>query len=545
MGIVSAVEKGDFSVKSVKRSTKHKSPAPPFTTSTMLQEASKKLGVQSQRIMRVAQELYEGVNLGSEYGGVQGLITYMRTDSLRISAEAQASAKEYIVEKYGEEYYPEKPREYKSKALSQDAHEAIRPARVDLEPIKIRKMLSSDQYRLYKLIWDRFVASQMQSAEMATLTVDFENSGYIFRASGYNVTFQGYMALYEEAGDEVRAQADEPGEVADIKIPDLKKGDALASRAISPDKHFTEAPPRYTERSLVKCLEDMGIGRPSTYTPIITTIVARNYVKREGGSLVPTPLGEVTTTLMEENFKDIVDYKFTADMEKKLDAIGKGTKSINSLLGDFWKDFSVELQRAEKNIGSQSIEIPAEETDIICDKCGQKMVIKNGRFGKFAACPNYPKCRNTKPLTPAEKPAKENDEGEKEQKKVQIADFKCEKCGSDMVLRSGPFGSFYACSKYPTCKFTKAKTKELGVDCPACGSKIITKYGRNKIAFYSCEKYPECNFSTWDMPTNERCPDCNSLLFKKKGKALLVCSSGDCKFSKEYVADAKKGNDNE
>ncbi len=527
--VVAAVQGKPFTVRDVKRATRQKLPAPPFTTSTMQQEASRKLGFQSQRIMRVAQELYEGINVGTENGGVQGLITYMRTDSLRISAEAQSAARDLIAEKYGKDYCPAKPRVYKTRANAQDAHEAIRPSHVDLEPAKVHKYLTVDQYRLYKLIWERFVASQMQSATLNTMNVELEAQGYVFRAGGYSVAFPGYMAVYEESEDE-DTRADAISEQKDARIPELVVGEALNATAVVPACHFTEAPPRYTEASLIKFLDEKGIGRPSTYNTIITTIVSRNYVTRDGKSLVPTPLGEVTTKLMKENFSDIVDYAFTAHMEDQLDEIEKGTVDMTAVLNDFWGGFEKALNCAETTIGKGGFELPAEETDIICDKCGAKMVVKNGRYGKFAACPNYPTCKNTKPL----EEKKPEEKVEKEEKKpVIVADFKCELCGSDMVQRTGKFGTFFACSCYPKCRFTKQKTKELDVPCPKCGSKILVKTGRNKSVFYSCEKYPECDFSSWDMPVNEKCPDCGKLLFRKKGKALLVCHDKACGYRRE------------
>ena len=518
-----------FTVKSVKRASRQKLPAPPFTTSTMQQEASRKLGFQSQRIMRVAQELYEGINVGTENGGVQGLITYMRTDSLRISADAQAAARDLITAKYGADFCPAKPRVYKAKANAQDAHEAIRPSHVDLEPAKIHKYLTPDQYRLYKLIWERFVASQMQSANLNTLAVELESAGYLFRAGGYSVDFPGYMAVYEETEDEEKTRADAISEQKDIRIPDLTEGAALSANRVEPTRHFTEAPARYTEASLIKFLDEKGIGRPSTYNTIITTIVSRNYVVRDGKSLIPTPLGEVTTKLMKENFSDIVDYAFTAQMEDQLDEIEKGNAEMVGVLEPFWQGFSKELEKAETTIGKGSFELPVEETDIICDKCGAKMVIKNGRYGKFAACPNYPTCKNTKALEEKKVEAPER----VEKKPPVVADFKCEKCGADMVQRTGRFGSFFACSRYPECNFTKQKNKELDVPCPQCGSKVLIKTGRNKTVFYSCEKYPTCDFSSWDMPVNEKCPQCGKILFRKKGKALLVCHDKDCGFKRE------------
>ena len=365
MRVVNAVKDAPFTVSSVKHSTRHKTPAPPFITSSLQQEAFNKLNFQSSRTMRVAQELYEGVNVGTEFGGVQGLITYMRTDSLRVSAEAQENAKALITSRYGEKFYPEQPRVYKSGSDAQDAHEAIRPTRIDLEPAMIRRSLTPDQYKLYKLIWERFVASQMASAVLKTLTVDFDSVGYLFRTSGYTVEFPGYMALYEESEVEENRKADNPKEVRDIRIPDLTEGEILTGESVTPLRHFTEPPARYNEGSLIKFLKEKGIGRPSTYAQIISTITTRGYVKREGKSLVPTPLGEVTTKLMKERFPDIVDYRFTANIEEGLDDIEGGEKTVSAVLNDFWADFSEELKEAEEVIGTLQADIPPEETDIV------------------------------------------------------------------------------------------------------------------------------------------------------------------------------------
>ena len=533
MKVVNAINGKKFSVKSVKRSVRHKAPAPPFTTSTMQQDASKKLKFQSQKVMKVAQELYEGINLGSEFGGVQGLITYMRTDSLRISAEAQNAAKDFIIEHFGEKYYPASPRVYKTRNGAQDAHEAIRPSKIELEPNLIKKHLTADQFKLYKLIWDRFTASQMQSADISALTMDFENSGYIFRTSGYTVTFPGYMAVYEESEEEQKRNADEPEEIRDISLPSLNQGEILDMEKVIPDKHFTEPPARYTEASLIKFMEEKGIGRPSTYAPIITTIIGREYVKRDGKSFVPTELGEITTNLMKESFSDIVDCQFTAKMESSLDSIERGETNTEKVLLDFWKGFENQLIKAEESIEKTAANTPIKETDVICEKCGSRMVIKKGRYGEFAACPNFPKCRNTKPIEPKASNEEKAEVKKAPEKKLEIVpDMKCEKCGSNMVLRQGRYGSFYACEKYPQCKFTKQKNKEIDVPCPQCGGKVVIKYGKSKNAFYCCDNYPKCDFSSWDAPINEKCPQCGKTLFRKKGRAIVICHDKACGYER-------------
>ncbi|MBE6573361.1 MAG: type I DNA topoisomerase [Ruminococcaceae bacterium] len=517
MAVYNAVDGKPFIVDSVKKAVRQKNPLPPFITSTMQQEASRKLGFQLQRIMKVAQELYEGINIGSKNGGVQGLITYMRTDSLRISAEAQAAAKDYIINTYGESYYPKTPRVYKTKAGAQDAHEAIRPSNVKLTPDMIKKYLSPDQYKLYRLIWSRFVASQMESASFDTVNASILATGHEFRASGSTLRFPGYLAIYEEV------DADK-----DSTLPELYENQTLTAKEIKPEQHFTEPPPRYTEASLIKFLEEMGIGRPSTFASIVTTIIQRNYVKREAKVLKPTPLGEITNKLMMDSFSDIIDYKFTANLEDRLDSIENGEHSMLEVLSTFYDTFAKELNEAEKVLAAQKIEVPPEETDIVCELCGAKMIVKNGRFGKFAACPNYPECKNTKRIG---KDGKAVESTEKEPPKK--AGFACEVCGADMVIRSGRYGTFYACENYPKCKNTKRINKETGILCPDCGAKIITKNGRNNSFFYSCERYPDCQFSSWDMPTNEKCPDCGKMLFRKKGKNLLVCNDKSCGYKRE------------
>ena len=514
--VINAVKGEKFVVKSVKNAVRQKNPAPPFNTSSMQQEASKKLGFQSQYTMKVAQELYEGINLGAENGGIHGLITYMRTDSLRVSDEAVAATKAYISEKYTDKYVPSQARVYKTREGAQDAHEAIRPADITLEPDKIKKYLSSGQYKLYKLIWSRFVASQMANAEFDTVSSDIQAGEHIFRVSGNVVKFDGYMVLYKtEDSDEEESN----------RIPDLKKGQELTLEELIPAQKFTEPPARYTEATLIKFLEEKGIGRPSTFAQIISTIISRGYVKRAGHSLNPTSLGEITTQLMIDNFPDIVDYKFTAQMEDSLDSIADGENTLESVLSGFYKGFKKNLEKAESEVEKVKIEIPAEQTDIICDKCGAIMVVKNGRYGKFAACPNYPECKNTKPI----------DAKKSEAAAPEVTDQICESCGGKLVIRSGRYGSFYACENFPKCKFTKQMTKETGAPCPKCGAGIVSKRGKNNSVFFSCEKYPECDFSTWDAPVTDKCPDCGGTMFYKKSKGIVYCASKlECGYTAPY-----------
>jgi len=464
-----------FTVSAVKRGVRKKQPAPPFTTSTMQQEASLRLGFQSRRTMRVAQELYEGVEVPGM--GAVGLITYMRTDSLRVSDEAKRSAAAYIEKTWGPDYLPPSPRTYKTKAGAQDAHEAIRPTMPELTPQQLQGHLSADQYKLYRLVWERFIASQMATALLDTVSVDIEAGDCLFKASGYNVRFDGFTKLYEST-----ASAAEDGKESVIPHS-LAKGDALRLRGIAPNQHFTLPPPRFTEASLIKALEENGIGRPSTYAPIITTIIARNYVERDGKALKPTALGTVTTDLIREHFSDIMDVAFTARMEKELDTIGDGKADWVSVLSDFYKSFSKSLETAEQKQAGERIAVPEEETDVVCELCGRKMVIKTGRYGKFLACPGYPECKNTKRLV-----------------------------------------------------------HETGGTCPLCGGKILTKKSKTGKTYYGCEHNPECKFMTWDEPSSEKCPVCGSSLLVKKGRnGRVYCSNADCGYEKPKDAETTAG----
>lgn len=518
------INDGTFTVKSVKHQIKYKQPAPPFTTSTLQQEASKQLGFQSQKIMKVAQELYDGLNLGAELGGVQGLITYMRTDSTRVSELAEKSAEAFIIKHYGDEYIPQKRRVYKSSATSQDAHEAIRPSNVNITPKSIRKMLSSDQYKLYRLIWERFIASQMESAVLDTLSVEIENSGYIFKAGGYVIKSKGYLTLYDYYTE------NEEQDIEDVnlaKLPEVKNDEILVADSVEQQQHFTEPPVRYTEASLIKFLEENGIGRPSTYAPIISIIISREYVKRDGKSLAATSLGDVTTQFMREHFPDIIDYSFTADMERKLDSIENGENTTVGIISDFYKKFKLDLEAAASSQKGERVEIPSEESDVLCELCGKRMVYKNGRFGKFLACPSYPACKNTKALD------KDGKIIENKHKAPAPAGFTCELCGGEMVVRNGKFGTFYACSNYPECTYTKQKVTDTGALCPRCNSKIVARHGKGKMVFYNCERYPECDFSSWDMPLAEKCPDCGEMLYYRKNRKSVICKGKGCNYKRE------------
>ena len=524
LAVVEKLGDEQFVVSSVKHAQKHKLPAPPFTTSTLLQDASKKLGFQSQKIMKVAQELYDGVNLGAELGGSQGLITYMRTDSTRVSTVAQEAASKYIEANYGKEYLPAAARNYKSSNDAQDAHEAIRPSDPALTPAMVKKMLSSDQYRLYKLIWDRFIASQMQSAILDTVSVDIENNGYVFKTGGYIIKFRGYLALYD--ANDKDEDIDDSG-VSLHKLPDIKAGQTLSAEEIKKQQHFTEPPARYTEASLIDFFKENGIGRPSTYAPIISIILAREYVNRDGKTLVATPLGEAVTEFMRKNFPDIIDYEFTASMESKLDSIENNENTIVGVLSEFYEKFEADLKKVLEEAPKTKIATPVEESDILCEKCGSRMVYKKGRFGRFLACPNYPACKNTKTVD------SEGNVTVQEPSAPELAGFACEVCGADMVVRSGRYGTFYACSKYPTCTFTKQKVTDIGVSCPRCSSKIFARHGKGKMLFYSCEKYPECDFSTWDMPLSEKCPACDAMLYYRQSRKSVVCKEKGCGYKRE------------
>ncbi len=523
--VLDTVKTNLFTVASVKKAIKLRNPAAPFTTSTLQQDANRKLGFSSARTMRVAQELYEGVNLGAD-GGVTGLITYMRTDSVRVSDDAYTATTALIKELYGEEYCPAQRKVYKSHGDAQDAHEAIRPVDIRKSPEQVRAHLSADQFKLYQLIYTRFMASQMASASFDTVSADILSGGYLFKASGSTPKFAGFLVVYQEEND--------PEETSGL-LPELTDGQVLTLEKVSSEQHFTEPPARYNEGSFVRVLEEKGIGRPSTFATIVTTILQRGYVTHEKKSLVPTELGFVTTALLMENFEDVVDYSFTAQMETKLDSIANGGVDLVSILSEFYCPFEKQLDAAMAKADSMKVKVAPEETDIICEKCGARMIVKNGRFGKFAACPNYPECKNTKQLGKDGKTAKEN------VPPVIAEGMICEKCGGQMVVRTGKYGEFFACANYPKCRFTKQPASELEVPCPLCGKKIVAKRSQRKGIFYSCSGYPDCSFSSWDKPTAELCPDCGKMLFKKKSKDLLVCADKKCGYQRMLPPESTEG----
>jgi len=476
--IVALLNDSDFIVTKVKKSDKKRNPAPPFITSTLQQEASRKLGFSAQKTMMVAQQLYEGVEIENE--GAVGLITYMRTDSVRISDIALNEARKYILEYFGEEYLPPKPRIFKTKSSIQDAHEAIRPTYIERNPESLKNSLSSDQYKLYKLIWDRFLASQMENAVFDTISVEIEGKPKTLdnrtvlnlRASGAKLVFKGFMALYVEGTD-----TDE--EEATQLLPSIEEKESLILVNIEPSQHFTEPPARYTEATLVKALEEKGIGRPSTYAPTISTIINRGYVERNKKQLVPTELGKIVNQLMVANFPDIVNVNFTADMEDKLDKVEEGLIQWKAVLREFYEPFKETVKRAET---IEKIEMPVEQSDEICEICGRNMVVKMGRFGKFLACPGFPECKNTKPFL-----------------------------------------------------------EEAGVKCPKCGGKVIYRKTKRGRKYLGCENYPKCDFMTWDMPSDKVCPKCSSFVTQKTKASIITykCSNPECDYTEEGRKESK------
>ena len=459
--IVSDLKNAKYTVSNIKPGEKRKYPAPPFITSSLQQEASRKYGYGTSKTMMIAQQLYEGLDVAGH--GTVGLITYMRTDSTRISVEAQEDAKKIILDKYGKDFYPDTPNVYKTRKNAQDAHEAIRPSYISITPEEAKSSLTNEQYKLYKLIWERFMASQMTPAVFTTLSIDITANDYLFKSSGSQIKFPGFMTLYTEATEE------ENQNEKDVILPSLEEKQQLSEKELLPSQHFTEPPARYSEASLVKALEEKGIGRPSTYAPTITTIITRGYIEKEKKILYPTELGTIVEHLLEENFKDIMDVTFTASMEDKLDSIEEGKVKWKDVIKDFYGPFAITLKEAEEKIGK--VELTYEESDVKCEKCGRMMVIKQGKYGKFLACPGFPECRNAKPIV-----------------------------------------------------------EETPYECPICRGKILIKKTRRGKKYYACENSKSCNFMIWDTPTDEKCPKCKNFMYKKGKK--LICSNQDCKYEK-------------
>jgi len=460
--IVAALKGADFIIKSIKKQSKKRNAPPPFTTSTLQQESARKLGFTTKKTMMLAQQLYEGVE--TKGGGSEGLVTYIRTDSMRVSSTAQSEALEHIAVNYGKQYVPEAPNRFKSKKNVQDAHECIRPTYLSKDPESLKDFLKKDQYRLYRLIYERFLASQMTSALYEVTSVDIDADGYQFKSSASKLIFKGYTIIYEEGSDSDKKEKE-------TKLPELKEGEKLRLMRLLPQQHFTEPPMRYTEASLVKILEEMGIGRPSTYAPTISTIIDRGYILREKKSLFPAELGFVVNDLIMEFFNGVIDYKFTADMETRLDQVEEGVKNWKDILREFYPSFETMLKTAEDNMGE--VTLSDEQSEIDCDKCGAKMVFKRSKFGKFLACPNFPDCRNTKPLQ-----------------------------------------------------------EELDVLCPSCDSRLVERNTKKGKKFYGCSKYPDCTFMSWDLPNGKSCPECGSFMVIKQNKnrqKFFACSNKSCK----------------
>ena len=468
--VLRRIEGADFVASEVKNGEKTRHAAPPFTTSSLQQEAARKLGFTTKRTMMVAQQLYEGIDIGK---GAVGLISYIRTDSVRIAKEAQEGALAYIGVRFGERYVPKKPNVYKGRASAQDAHEAIRPTMIENEPQKIREYLSNDQYKLYKLVYERFLASQMSDALYATTTVNFDANGCTFRASGVRVLFDGFTAVYTEGRDDSQEK--------EVTLPEIREGDSFKPVKVDSEQRFTQPPPRFTEAMLVKTLEEKGIGRPSTYSPTISTIVDRGYISREKKLLIPTELGFVVTRIMRENFSDIVDVKFTAAMEEKLDGVESGDVEWVQMLETFYGPFEETVKKASETI--ERVKIEDEVSDIPCEKCGAMMVYKTGRFGKFLACPNFPNCRNT-----------------------------------------------------------KAIIEKIDVPCPKCGAALIKRKSKRGKVFYGCEKYPDCDFVSWDKPTAMQCPKCGGMMVQKVGQngSYITCMDKACGYIHRNAKKAKQ-----
>jgi DNA topoisomerase-1 len=511
-GIISDVKDKKFVVANVTKEERNRFPSPPYITSTLQQDAARRLYFSSQKTMKIAQELYEGVELGEK--GSVGLVTYMRTDSPRIAEIAKKAAKDFIERNFGSDYIPSKPREYKSRKSAQEAHEAIRPTYIDYTPDQVKKYLSKDQSTLYQLIWNRFMASQMAEAIFQVTTVEIEAEKYLFRATSSEVLFDGFLKIYQDIKEENGEEEEE------FKLPTLKEKDLLQLLELVPKQHFTKPPPRFSEASLIKELEENGIGRPSTYAQIVTTIKQRKYVESDKKRLFPTELGKTVNEILVKNFPNIFETKFTANMEEELDKIEEGEEKWVKVLNDFYVPFQSTLKKVENEKGKIK-QMTQQATEEICEKCGSPMIIKWSRNGRFLSCSAYPRCKNAKPLE-----ANENE-------KV-LTDQKCELCGAPMMVKIGRYGKFLSCSKYPECKFTRPFS--IGVACPqeGCNGYVAERKSKRGKIFYGCSNYPKCKFASWDKPVNEVCPNCGAKFLvekinKSKGEYLQCVK---CKYEK-------------
>lgn len=532
--ILQALAGAEFRISTIEKSEKRRNPPPPFITSRLQQEAVRKLRFSAKQTMMLAQKLYEGLEIGQE--GPVGLITYMRTDSTQISSEAQAEATELIRDRFGEQYLPSTPNVYKTAKAAQEAHEAIRPTSVHRDPENVRSFLDQDLYRLYKLIWTRFMASQMSRGVDEATKVDIESSGYTFRATGTIEKFDGYRRVYVEgkdlaAGDASQEESSQATE-EDRRLPDLTQDERLRliekdEQELQPKQHFTQPPPRYNEALLIRELEEKGIGRPSTYATIISTIQDRRYVEKEEKRFKPTELGRIVNDRLVQYFPQVFNVAFTAEMESQLDQIEEGGKNWVDTVKEFYAPFVKDLGEADDKM--EGLKGKEEPTDIVCDKCGQNMVIKWGRHGHFLACPGYPTCKNTKQFNKTEAGTIEVVE-----KEEQTTDEKCEKCGSQMVVKTGRFGTFLACSNYPKCKTTKPLG--LGIKCPTeeCFGDLVQKRSRKGRLFYSCSRYPKCTFAMWNRPINRACPSCHAPFLveksSKKTSVVVQCHNESCDY---------------
>ena len=501
----------EFVTDKITKKSAVKRPQPPFITSTLQREASNKLSYGVSKTMQIAQKLYEGIDIGQE--GAVGLITYMRTDSVRISDDARDAAKEYIVNNFGAKYYPQTPNVY-SKGSSkqvQDAHEAIRPTYINKTPESVKKFLTNEQYRLYKLIWERFTASQCANASVENTSIEIAAGDYTFRVGASKLLFDGFMKVYTDSEDTEQYS----------ELPDFKEGEKQKLKKINPKQHFTQPPPRFSEATLVKALEEYGIGRPSTYAPIISKIQTKGYVEKIEKALKPTILGKTVSRQLTEHFKEIVDYDFTASMEKKLDEIAEDKLVWSDVLNDFYQPFAKIVNSARENM--QRIVIDSGKT---CPNCGKPLVVRTSRWGtQFLGCSGYPECKTMMPLNA--------DTSEQQEKPVEE---KCEKCGGDMVSKNGPYGPYIECSQ---CKHRKSIQKTIGVKCPKCNGEIIVRKSKRGRVFYGCNQYPKCDFVSWDEPINEKCPECGSILVKKvtKKSEKHLCSNKECSYVKEIKND--------